>query len=933
MKNIFILLVCSFLILIKQNSIAQVCDTSFIKKINTNPASANSNPKNFVKFNGKLYFSADNGYYGQELFCSDGTANGTVLVKDIFAGKDGSEPGNFLEFNGKLYFSAETENEGIELWVTDGTTNGTSLVLDINNGRASSYPRFLTVFNGKLFFVAQGTSNAALVYESDGTSGGTKFAFSYHPADSQFDLSQIKYLKAYNNKLIFAWNFNSPLQYAILSSDGTSNGLAYIKNNLIGNSSFIEYKGKLYFAGDDNNYGSELWVTDATDQGTQLVKDINIGNFPSDPHSFIVYKDKLFFAAHDNSGVDKLWMSDGTDSGTIMLDNPNNIITNPDFFAIAKNILYFKARDENIGDELYQCDGTVSGITLVKDIRSGTQNSDITDIEAFNGAVFMGANDGKPPYYGLELWSYGCFNSEIGITGNNMNISNGSSSFSESNNTDFGKLCTGGSKIYEYSINNTDTGKLLITVPVSITGVNASDYSIEKQPSGYIRFGESTTFKIKFSPKAAGIRQAIISLTNNDGNESPFTFAVLGMGKAHTSSTANANACKSYDWNGATYTQTGVYKKTIPNSVGCDSVMTLNLKILSTSSTKNASSCDSYTWNGKLFTKSGVYKDTIPNKAGCDSAMTLNLTIKKSTSSTTDKTSRNSYQWQGNTYTESGTYKDTVFNKAGCDSILTLNLTIRKSTNRTDTVTACDRYYWQGNTYTVSGQYIKKGMNRVGCDSIMTLVLIINKSNSSSFKTTVCNEYEWRGYTFTKSGIYKDTVPNSHQCDSILLLDLTIVKNDKTLSINGSTITSNEASSTYQWVDCNNNYKPIEFATKKSYNVKTSGSYAVILTKNSTCIDTSKCSFVGSAGVFNDKIDEISSIYPNPTNEHFTINLNRIYDFISIEIYNSIGQKINSEEYNNTDVINTVITGPNGLYFIAIINSLGERTITSIIKN
>ena len=72
------------------------------------------------------------------------------------------------------------------------------------------------------------------------------------------------------------------------------------------------------------------------------------------------------------------------------------------------------------------------------------------------------------------------------------------------------------------------------------------------------------------------------------------------------------------------------------NSVGCDSTHTLNLTINnSTTSSSSATACDSYNWNGTTYTSSGVYTDTLINSVGCDSIATLNLTINNSTSSTT----------------------------------------------------------------------------------------------------------------------------------------------------------------------------------------------------------------------------------------------------------------------------------------------------------
>ena len=55
-------------------------------------------------------------------------------------------------FNGALYFKADDGSTGSELWKTDGTAAGTVMVKDINSGAGDSYPSYLTVFNGALYF-------------------------------------------------------------------------------------------------------------------------------------------------------------------------------------------------------------------------------------------------------------------------------------------------------------------------------------------------------------------------------------------------------------------------------------------------------------------------------------------------------------------------------------------------------------------------------------------------------------------------------------------------------------------------------------------------------------------------------------------------------------------------------------------------------------
>src|SRR5204863_2838820 len=92
--------------------------------------------------------------HGYELWKSDGTEAGTVLVKDINLGSEGSFPSSLTAVNGTLFFGAFDPTHGYELWKSDGTEAGTVLVKDINLGREGSVPCFLTAVNGTVFFAA-----------------------------------------------------------------------------------------------------------------------------------------------------------------------------------------------------------------------------------------------------------------------------------------------------------------------------------------------------------------------------------------------------------------------------------------------------------------------------------------------------------------------------------------------------------------------------------------------------------------------------------------------------------------------------------------------------------------------------------------------------------------------------------------------------------
>ncbi len=165
-----------------------------IKEINPNNYSY---PQNFFYSSSlkKTFFNANAGN-GNEPWITDGTPEGTKIIKDINITTEvaGSGPANFAELNGKVYFSASDGVNGTELWVTDGTEGGTHVLKDIVAGSAGSYPEKLTVFNGKIYFLLTNTNNTRQLWETDGTEEGTQFLATLGMATNLVVYSQNLYL-------------------------------------------------------------------------------------------------------------------------------------------------------------------------------------------------------------------------------------------------------------------------------------------------------------------------------------------------------------------------------------------------------------------------------------------------------------------------------------------------------------------------------------------------------------------------------------------------------------------------------------------------------------------------------------------------------------------------------------------------------------------
>ena len=109
-----------------------------------------SSPQDLTASSGNVFFSADDGSSGRELWISDGTPAHTLRVKDIVAGAGSSAPTEFTTINtsagARLFFVADGK-----LWITDGTESGTS---SLNLGGAT--PSLLTAAGDRLFFRANG---------------------------------------------------------------------------------------------------------------------------------------------------------------------------------------------------------------------------------------------------------------------------------------------------------------------------------------------------------------------------------------------------------------------------------------------------------------------------------------------------------------------------------------------------------------------------------------------------------------------------------------------------------------------------------------------------------------------------------------------------------------------------------------------------------
>ena len=145
-----------------------------------------SNPDDFFDFNGKLAFTATTEEFGRELWLSDGTESGTFMIKDMAPGTASSVQSNNLHYTvlgDRLYFVAEDGEHGPELWSTDGSEAGTFMVKDINEGSFGSFPSGLTSVDDRIYFQAFEPEHGAELWVTDGENAGTKLVADIYPGE------------------------------------------------------------------------------------------------------------------------------------------------------------------------------------------------------------------------------------------------------------------------------------------------------------------------------------------------------------------------------------------------------------------------------------------------------------------------------------------------------------------------------------------------------------------------------------------------------------------------------------------------------------------------------------------------------------------------------------------------------------------------------
>ena len=456
------------------------------------------------------------------------------LILDINEGSKNSNPRNFFEYDGKVMFSAEDEEHGEELYVYNYDT---LIRYELCDGPCDSSPSQFTVFKEELYFVAFGF-----------WSGRELWKYNNGKPEQVLDIasgsksSDILIYEEINSYLYFSaddglhgtelWRFDGEEAERLTDlRPGSESGIIYQQA--------IGYNSELFFTGFSPELGNELFKYDG--DTVQLVMDIYEGGAHGAPIYFMHFRDALYFRAGDNRGKE-LWKYNGETLSLVQDINPNGS-SSPMNFYIHQDTLFFNAKGGSEGMELWKTDGDT--VILVQDIYPGLVGSDPRHMTSFQSDLYFRALDNNS---GLELLKY---------DGNNITVVEDINPLGHSYPLE---LTVVGNLLYFQAFNDIVGEELFV---YDGNTVETFDFNPGVENS---------------SPQSMKAINCQLFLAMNHpvyGNE-PFIIDV----DQTSLSFIDTVVCGQYlSPDGQIIEKSGNYQAIIPNSAGCDSIISINLTI------------------------------------------------------------------------------------------------------------------------------------------------------------------------------------------------------------------------------------------------------------------------------------------------------------------------------------------------------------------
>ncbi len=332
---------------------------------------------------------------GSGLHLTDGSAGKTRRLLEFDVGITGQEIELYAS-NGRIWFTGQ--HLDWQPWTSDGTVAGThALPIPSSTVTGGSSPTRMFSFRDRSY-----VTTTAGDFVTDGTKQGTerlRWPLELRPGVEL------------NGRMILPTQETAPVSSTgveLWSTDGTDSGVELLADISPGQSPSHPHNltvvGDLvFFTADRPGTGYELWVTDGTPAGTQLIADIEPGAVGSEPGNFVPFRGGVLFDAGADYTARELYWSDGTPTGTRMVVDLNGTdATDLKNITSDGTIAVFTAFVPSGGRELHVTDGTSAGTFPLGDFFPAPPFDFVQDIELFDGAFYFGKRDANLPEY--ELW-------------------------------------------------------------------------------------------------------------------------------------------------------------------------------------------------------------------------------------------------------------------------------------------------------------------------------------------------------------------------------------------------------------------------------------------------------------------------------------------------------------------------------------------------
>jgi len=241
---------------------------------------------------------------------------------------------------------------------------------------------------------------------------------------------------------------------------------------------------------------------------------------------------------------------------------------------------------------------------------------------------------------------------------------------------------------------------------------------------------------------------------------------------------------QTYEIGTESFSTTGNYSVTLTTNDGCDSIVNLDLEVLTfltTNLEETICEGDSYTVGTESFSVTGDYTVNLVTDTGCDSIVNLDLDVLTFLTTNLDETicDGQSFEVGTESFNATGDYSVTLTSNTGCDSIVNLDLEVLSflTTNLTETICDGDSFEVGTESFNATGDYSTTLMASTGCDSIVNLDLTVVTALVTELNEEICEgeSFEIGTESFSDAGDYSVTMPSSAGCDSIVNLDLTVL--------------------------------------------------------------------------------------------------------------------------------------------------------------